>query len=40
MAEQDCDQTWVGAESLGTAPRCETGTLVRETIDPHGVHGA
>ena len=40
MAEQDCDQPSRGAESLGTAPRSETGALVRETIGPRGVHGA
>ena len=40
MAEQDCDQPSFSAESLGTAPRCETSTLVQETIGPRGVHGA
>ena len=40
MAEQDCDQSSLSAESLGTAPRRETGTAARETIGPHGVHGA
>ena len=40
MAEQDRDQPSFSAESLGTAPRCETGTLFRKTIGPRGVHGA